>query len=156
MSSSQTPEQLVKECYDLFKQSAKSSKTYSNHCLENSEFLENHHLAKDEKDFIFKVKIHPEDNNPIGVVHGGYIATIIDVFTTVATVGVERPFGPSVSMNLNIEFLKGIKDCEFIFVKCRNDKIGRTVVFCSCEVYDQNEVLSYKASHVKMKLKPAL
>lgn len=156
MASSKTPLELVKQTFLSFRQSSIDSNTYSADCMKDSELLESHHLAKTPKEFVFKVKIHPRHLNMGNVVHGGYIATIIDVFTTVTTVGVERPFTPSFSLNLNIEYIKGVRNSDYVFVKCINDKVGRTIVFCSCEVYDQKENLCYKASHVKFKMKPSL
>lgn len=148
--------QKVKEMYQGFGEKAKESRTYSSDCIMSSELLERHPLLLDENEFMFKITLKPEDKNAVGAVHGGYIATIIDVFTTITTFALSSPFAPSVSLNLNIEYLRAVRDSEFILVKCRNDRIGRSIIFCSCQVYDQDSKLCFKGGHTKMKLAPKL
>lgn len=148
--------QKVKEMYEGFISRAKDNRTYSTDCIENSVLIEKHPLIEEENEFLFKVTLKPADNNGVGVVHGGYVATIIDVFTTITTFAVTSPFVPSVSLNLNIEYLRAVKDSEFILVKCKNDRIGRSIIFCSCQIFDQNSKLCFKGAHTKMKLAPKI
>jgi acyl-coenzyme A thioesterase 13 len=84
--------------------------------------------------------------------HGGALATLIDVTTTVSILRVS-PFR-TLSISLSTEFLSMVKLGEKIGVETEVTKIGKNVVYTDCRIYNDivhegKNKLVCRGSHIK-------
>jgi len=80
----------------------------------------------------------PELRQPAGVVHGGAIATLIDVCVVPALAGIYDEVPVLLTIDMQIRFLSAAKETDLIgegWVTRR----GRSVAFCQAEVRREND-----------------
>ena len=85
-----------------------------------------------------------EDCNPMGNMHGGRIAAIVDS-TTSLVAEVARPGRTTVTMDLSVSYLKGI-DCqkvENVVIESMLEGGGRKICFTSCKIKSSDESVTY-------------
>lgn len=94
----------------------------------------------------------PDMGNYYGALHGGNVATLVDVYTSIAIMAFEDPPGVAVSVTLSLDYFKSIKVGGKVYVKTKINKFGRRLAFSSCEIFDEDMNLCYTASHTKMRM----
>lgn len=89
--------------------------------------------------------VREEMTNPMGIMHGGIIATIIDdvLGISVFTLGREHFY---TSVNLVIDFLESGKKGETITAKSTIIRAGKTIINAECHVYNQQGKLMAKGT----------
>ncbi len=96
----------------------------------------------------FEFTVRKDMTNPIGMLHGGAMAGMIDdcIGVNFFVLGLEF-FYPTI--NLNIEYFSGAKEGETILVKTQVVKQGRTIINLRAEVINQEgRVLAFATSNL--------
>ena len=106
--------------------------------------------ALDKNEICFKYIVHKGTQNYWGAMHGGAIATLIDIATTIAITAEDRTGRKNISIELSTQYLLPAK--EELYLLCKVGKIGKSVGFSSCEIYDKNLNLCCTSSHTKAML----
>lgn len=97
-----------------------------------------------------ELKVEEEHCNAMGGLHGGFSATIVDSVSTYALA--THKFGalPHVSVNINIEYLKGAKIGDEIQIIADTIKVGKTLAFLAVQIKEKNSgSLLVKGTHTK-------
>ncbi|KAL1922239.1 uncharacterized protein VTP21DRAFT_9778 [Calcarisporiella thermophila] len=77
--------------------------------------------------------VTPQHLNRLGSVHGGLIATIIDVGGSLA-ISSKGYYTTGVSTDLNVSYIAGAKEGEELNILGKVDKMGKTLAFTSVEI----------------------
>jgi uncharacterized protein (TIGR00369 family) len=105
---------------------------------------------------VFTLAPHPSHYNPLGVVHGGMLCTVLD--TVAACAGhstLEAGWGYT-SIDLNVSYLRGVTlDSGVITFTGRVVKGGRRVIFTSAEGVDAAGNLVATATSSLLLIAPA-
>ena len=116
-------------------------------------FKGEHPLVTKDNQVLYKIKVEPFMFNLANIVHGGIIAYIIDIYTTFSIAGQDRNAVPTVSTDLNVNYVKAIgEDQKFILCLTEVNKIGRNLCFTETWIYDEQHDLLSMGRHTKMKL----
>ncbi|WP_108424547.1 PaaI family thioesterase [Flagellimonas amoyensis] len=103
-------------------------------------------VSVDEKSIEFQFTVRKEMTNPLGMLHGGVISSMIDdcIGVNFMVLGLEN-FYPTIS--LNIDYFNGASVNDTVLVKTELIKLGRTIINFNALVKNQNtERLIAKAS----------
>ncbi len=89
--------------------------------------------------------IREEMSNPAGMLHGGIISLIADemIGMTIATLNLKNYY---VSINLNVDFLFGIRKGETVRAVSKIIRKGENIVNTECQLFDLNNKLLAKVS----------
>ena len=87
------------------------------------------------------------------MMHGGAVCTIIDIASAVAIVSNDQLARKMVTASLNCNFYRASAAGDTIYVAARTEKIGRTVGFVNCEIYNAAAELLYNGNTVMSFLK---
>lgn len=102
---------------------------------------------------LFKLPIEDWMMNISGNMHGGVMATIIDEYTTVAIMALDREKKDTVSVDLNINYIKGVSSSEdYVYVLCQVDKVGKNLCFSQCWLYNSSSQIVSMGRHTKARL----
>ena len=116
--------------------------------------VDSHPLLQDkETEVVFKVYAYDDIKNFYGMIHGGGVCTIFDVCTSIAELGISNELRTSVTVKIDIDFMKAVKIHTNIFVKTKIVKAGRRLVFLSAEIFDEKGKICYTCTHSLMKVK---
>ena len=90
--------------------------------------------------------------NPMGSVHGGAIASWVDILTSAAIWAFDIKLSRMrhVSLGLSTEYISGGKVGEGILFKATIMKITKKIAFSRCECYDEKWRLMSTSTHKKM------
>ncbi|HQV78765.1 MAG TPA: PaaI family thioesterase [Chitinophagales bacterium] len=83
--------------------------------------------------------------NPIGIMHGGIMATILDEVMGAASFTLGRPNGFA-TVNMNIDFLIPAKAADIIFGEGTVLRAGKTILHIKAELYKTDGTLVAKAT----------
>ena len=103
-----------------------------------------------ETEILFKFESKPQFCNLLGTLHGGALATLLDLTTGVALTCNDREMRKSVSLQLNLNFIRPARKDEGVLIWCVSDRVGRRFGNASCEVYDLGLNLLCNGTHVKV------
>ena len=94
-------------------------------------------ISVEEKTIQFQFMVRKEMTNPVGTLHGGVIAGMIDdcIGVTFAILGLEY-FYPTI--NLNVEFFSPASEEETVIVKTQVVKQGKTIINIKADVINEN------------------
>ncbi|KAK4886872.1 hypothetical protein RN001_003143, partial [Aquatica leii] len=101
---------------------------------------------------VAEMKVEEEYANPMKTLHGAYVATLADTLTTLALLTHEKcPLLPSISLSLNLSYLKSAKVGEEIIIDSQIVKLGNTMAHLECKIFDKgtNSLLVH-ATHTKI------
>ncbi len=94
--------------------------------------------------------VREEMTNPVGILHGGVMAGLIDELIGVSVFGMQLDaFYASIS--LNVEFLKAAKVNELIQARTFLIRKGRNLISMECKLYNESGDLLAKASSALLK-----
>lgn len=86
-------------------------------------------------------KVEPYMLNPLGIMHGGIMATILDEVMGAASFTLGRPNGFA-TINMNVDFLKPAKAGDILWAEATIVRAGKTVLHIKAELYnEQNHLL---------------
>jgi uncharacterized protein (TIGR00369 family) len=96
-------------------------------------------ILVEETAVVFQFQVRKEMTNPIGMLHGGVIAAMVDdcMGVTFFILGLEY-FYPTI--NLNVEFFNPASEGENIIVKTQVIKRGKTVINLKADVTNENNM----------------
>ncbi|KAI8368061.1 esterase [Blakeslea trispora] len=80
-----------------------------------------------------ELEVEKKHLNRLGSVHGGLLATVIDVAGSLA-IASKGLYATGVSTDINISYISGVKQGEKINIDARVDKLGKTLAFTSVEL----------------------
>jgi len=83
-------------------------------------------------------------------VHGGALATMIDVVTTIGMLRMTHM--RTISISLSTEFLNVVKVGEQVEIETEIAKIGKNIVFADCRIFTDphhKRKLACKGQHIK-------
>ena len=146
------PERL-EQALQIFQADAENKQNWEKYINPNSVFLPDHPLIKDKNtESVFEVTPNKHMANYYGALHGGCVATLVDIFTSLSIMACEDPPGLAVSVVMNIEYIKAIPITDKVIIHSKVDKFGRSLAFSTCKIYDSKLDLCYTASHTKMRM----
>ncbi|NP_001279122.1 acyl-coenzyme A thioesterase 13 [Callorhinchus milii] len=82
---------------------------------------------------VCELKVEEEHVNRSSALHGGLIATIVDVVSTTALLNTERAT-PGVSVDMNITYMNAAKVGEDLIISAEVLKQGRTLGFATVDL----------------------
>merc|ERR1712129_595658 len=96
-----------------------------------------------------------ETDQGMGSVHGGALATVFDVLTTIAAATVDPR--KTVSVSLNITFHAAVTlNAKDLDLECWVVKAGKTLVFTRAELRNSQGLVMATCEHVKCAIQPKL
>ncbi|WP_417939764.1 PaaI family thioesterase [Flavobacterium sp. RS13.1] len=95
-------------------------------------------LAASESGVEFEFTVRKDMTNPVGMIHGGVMAGMIDdcIGVNFFVLGLEY-FYPTI--NLNIEYFSGAREGEIIRVKTEVVKLGKTIINIRAEISNSED-----------------
>ena len=84
--------------------------------------------------------------NVYDTVHGGIISSLIDITTSLEVMKVHENHG--VSVDLSVQYIRALSTT--FTLEPIVEKIGKSLIFTSCQVYDSNRRLAAVGRHIKM------
>ena len=91
-------------------------------------------VSADPGKVVVSLDIDENMTNRMGGLHGGCSATLVDCVTTLALMSTKEGQSPGVSVNMNINYVKGAKLGEKILVDAKALKVGKTLAYLDCEI----------------------
>lgn len=88
----------------------------------------------------------------MGGLHGGFSATLVDSISSFGLMTHEPWATPSVSVNINLTYLKGAKVGEEITIISNVLRAGKTMAYLDVELRNAADQLLVKAEHTKFKM----
>ncbi|XP_024894279.1 acyl-coenzyme A thioesterase 13 isoform X1 [Pteropus alecto] len=82
---------------------------------------------------ICELKVEEEHTNTFGTAHGGLIATLVDIISTIALLQTERG-SPGVSVDMNITYMSPAKLGDEIVITAHVLKQGKILGFASVDL----------------------
>ncbi|KAI8329704.1 HotDog domain-containing protein [Chlamydoabsidia padenii] len=110
----------------------------------------------DQDRLIWEFEVHHIHCNQLGNLHGGCIATLIDVCSSFATLvheGKNRWDMIGVSTDLKISYMVGVSYGNKIRLECQVQRQGQSLSYIYTKVYDAENRLCYSGSHTKYTIK---
>ena len=89
-----------------------------------------------------------------GTLHGGAVSTIIDLATSLLASVAHKKNPAHVTLNLSANMMKSVPKGDDIYIFCYVDRIGKSVIFLGCKIYDAKGDLCYAGNHVKSFFNP--
>ncbi len=94
-------------------------------------------ILVEEKTVEFEFEIRKEMTNPVGMLHGGVTAGMIDdcIGVNFMVLGLEK-FYPTI--NLYIDYFNPVFENQTVIVKTKLEKLGKTIINIKAEVINKN------------------
>ncbi|ORZ04271.1 HotDog domain-containing protein [Absidia repens] len=105
---------------------------------------------------IWEFDVHGIHCNRLGSLHGGCVATLIDVCSSFATLvheGKHRWDMIGVSTDLGISYMRGVPSGKKIRLECKVQRQGKSLSYIYTTVYDDENHVCYTGSHTKYTIK---
>jgi len=125
---------------------AEKPESYSKTVLENIQLEK---VNMQDSSIIFKMKVSPKIANAAGNLHGGAIATIVDMMTTITIVIFDKHNRAGVSVNLGVSYVTAATIGETIFVESKLLKSGKNLAFSECTIRKSDGQVVASARHTK-------
>ena len=95
--------------------------------------------------------VHESLCNRFGTLHGGCIATIVDVLTTCALLVDDENSekGGGVTTDLHVSCVKSARMHSTVTVEAISKRLGKTMGFSQCELRDENGAVVAYGTHTK-------
>jgi acyl-coenzyme A thioesterase 13 len=89
--------------------------------------------------------VREDMTNPMGVLHGGTAAAIMDDVVGLMVFALGREFGFT-SVNMNCDFLNPAREGDVLTALARVIRAGRNIIHCSCEISNSDGKIIAKCS----------
>jgi uncharacterized protein (TIGR00369 family) len=97
--------------------------------------------AISEKEYEFKTTISENHLNAAGIVHGGFIAALVDAGAgTAAHRSTDN--NPCVTISLELKFISAVKIGQELFGRTKIQKKTKSLVFLTCELTAENKIVA--------------
>ena len=94
-----------------------------------------------ESEYIFKATINENHLNAAGIVHGGFIAAIVDAGAgTAAHRSADN--NPCVTISLELKFISPVQLGQELIGKTKIQKKTKSLVFLTCELLAENKIIA--------------
>ena len=94
-----------------------------------------------EKEHEFKTTISENHLNAAGIVHGGFIAALVDAGAgTAAHRSTDN--NPCVTISLELKFISAVKIGQELFGRTKIQKKTKSLVFLTCELTAENKIVA--------------
>ena len=100
-------------------------------------------LEIEEGELTVSIKVRKEMTNPMGILHGGMSALIMDEVIGAAVYTLNRDTFFT-SVNLSVDFLSSIPLGENVIAKCKVARAGKTIVNVDCQLLNEEGKLIAK------------
>jgi acyl-coenzyme A thioesterase 13 len=84
-----------------------------------------------------KLPVSERVQNVVGTLHGGAIATLVDIAGTIAIMSADQDGRPGVTTDLNASYLAAGQGGTTVLAKGRVLKAGRTLAFVEVDIVDE-------------------
>lgn len=101
-------------------------------------------LAVNPGSFEIEVTIRHEMTNPLGLLHGGVQAAILDEIIGMTVASLDKPL-PAVSVNLAVDFIGKAKKGETIIARSNVVRQGRQIINITGELHNKEGKLIARA-----------
>ena len=144
----------VSKIIEIFKNSKEELKSWDYDLIKRLILVETPHklILNPATDVLFTLNVEDSFCNLLGTMHGGAIATLIDLTTTLAISGIDKTYRTNVSVQLSTNYQNPIKKNSNILIFNRVSKIGKTLAYSTGEIYDQENKLLSNSVHIKAML----
>jgi len=99
-------------------------------------------IYRDAQRVTLQVRPHEQAANPMGILHGGALATLFDV----AMYEMATSNGKVVTVAQEVKFLRTITVAEPLYIETEPLKSGRTTVFCAARAWQMDKLCGYAAA----------
>jgi len=104
--------------------------------------------VSDEGDVVLVFKVREEMLNPMGTIHGGAMASILDEMMGMQLFVKSGEADTYFAMNIVVDFVKNAKFDELLTAKPELVRMGRKTANLRCTVYNQNgDVVAHGSSN---------
>lgn len=134
--------------FDKFIKNPALKGSFSEQLVKHLRLTELH--SADPNKVVYLYRIPHENINIQGTTHGGALATLVDLTTTISILKVTP--NRTTSISLNTEFLAGTKPSDEIKIETTIKKAGRNVIFTSCEMFHGDKLVC-TGTHIKAAMK---
>lgn len=83
---------------------------------------------------LVRLEVTPPVENPLGTLHGGAIATLVDDVGTVAIMSADAEGRPGVTTDLSVSYMAAAPSGSTVLVEAQALKTGRTLAFVEVEL----------------------
>ena len=94
-----------------------------------------------EKEYEFKTTISENHLNAAGIVHGGFIAALVDAGAGAAAHR-SADNNPCVTISLELKFISAVKIGQELFGRTKIQKKTKSLVFLTCELTAENKIVA--------------
>ncbi|KAI8099571.1 HotDog domain-containing protein [Halteromyces radiatus] len=104
---------------------------------------------------VWEMEVKESHCNQLGNLHGGCVATLIDIctsFVTLAHEGKSKWRSMGVSTDLSVSYFLGIPAGETIRIVCTANRIGKNLASIRSMIYNSNGQICYSGSHTKFNI----
>jgi acyl-coenzyme A thioesterase 13 len=108
-------------------------------------WLEGRLVEATEGSTVVTYTVLPHFANPMGLMHGGVYATMLDDVIGATVYAMDNEF-MFTTINLNIDYLSAAKVGEIITVEAHIVRLGKNVIHCEAKMYNSNKKILAKAS----------
>ncbi|KAG9306226.1 hypothetical protein G9A89_016130 [Geosiphon pyriformis] len=113
-------------------------------------------VSANERQCVFEIDVTQEECNPMGTLHGGFIATIIDSLSSATQYGKKNGW-IGVSIDLTISYVSPAKNGDNISVECTLIKIGKNLAKTTTVIRNtQTSNIVATGQHTKYNVLPKL
>ncbi|KAI9268928.1 HotDog domain-containing protein [Phascolomyces articulosus] len=101
---------------------------------------------------VWEYKPRSDHCNPYQTVHGGCVATVIDVCSSIAILthnGKVRWLHLGITTSLSITYFRGIRSGQTTRIECNVLHVGKTLATVATKIYDQDGNLCYTGIQTK-------
>ena len=108
-------------------------------------------VQREENGIRCDLYVHESLCNRFGTLHGGCIATIVDVLTTCALLVDDENSekGGGVTTDLHVSCVKSARMHSTVTVEAISKRLGKTMGFSQCELRDENGAVVAYGTHTK-------
>jgi|688.fasta_scaffold443979_2 acyl-coenzyme A thioesterase 13 len=130
-------------------QKIKAAPTFDSKILSEVQILSMNKLESGTSQLKLTIPVLPDFCNSYGPLHGGAIATMIDVYTTLAIWGVDSQNRMTVSVDLDISYVSMGQAGDILTILANCHKVGKTMAYTSAEIYKEENKLVALGKHTK-------
>ncbi len=98
-----------------------------------------------EGEFVADFLVRPDMTNPVGILHGGILATIMDEAMGIAIYTLDDT-NFFATLNLVVDFLRSARTGEIVTVRASVVRRGKRIINAECRVFNQSGDLIAKGS----------
>jgi len=102
-------------------------------------------ISVSEEEIVISFKIRKEMTNPLGILHGGAAAAIMDDIMGASVFALNKEY-IYVTTNLNVDFLDNAKEGEIIYAKTKVIRNGKTLINVECQIQNNGGKILVKGS----------